>query len=78
MSQDASAVLPVPEVVYPAEQEVHDAAFPADALYVPTGQSLQALAAVSAVAPTIANFPAGHKLAVSKVQPAFADDGVPK
>jgi len=72
-----AAVLPVPEVVYPGEQEVHDAAFPADALYVPTGQSLQALSTVSSVAPTFANLPAGH-VTVSALQPAFADDGVPK
>ena len=58
---------------------MHDAAFPADALYVPTGQSLQALATVSAVAPTIANLPAGHvPVAVSALQPAFAVVVVPK
>ena len=73
-----AAILRVSEVVYPGEQEVHDAAFPADSLYVPTGQSLQAIASVLAVAPTFANLPAGHKLAVSALQPSFADDGVPK
>ena len=67
----------MPEVVYPGEQEVHDAAFPADALYVPIGQSLQAIASVLAVAPTVANLPAGH-VTVSALQPAFAVVGVPK
>ena len=56
---------------------MHDAAFSADALYVPIGQSLQALAAVSSVAPTIANLPAGHVVAVSALQPVFAVVVVP-
>ncbi len=72
-----AAILRVSEVVYPGEQEVHDAAFPADSLYVPTGQSLQAIASVSAEAPAFANLPAGH-VTVSALQPSFADDGVPK
>jgi hypothetical protein len=50
---------------------VHDAIFPAADLEVPIGQSVQAPASVSAVAPDFANLPAGQVFAV-KVRQADA------
>ena len=47
---------------------MHDALFPADDLEVPIGQTVQAPASVSAVAPDFANLPAGHVVAVNVVQ----------
>ncbi len=42
---------------------MHDAIFPAADFDVPIGQSVQAPASVSAVAPDLANLPAGHVVA---------------
>jgi hypothetical protein len=47
-------VAPVLVVYEPAAQSVHDARFPADDLEVPAGQTVQAPARVSAVAPALA------------------------
>ena len=44
---------------------MHDAVLPALDLDVPDGQTVQAPARVSAVAPAFAKYPAGHKFAVN-------------
>jgi len=55
---------------------VHDALFPAVDLEVPIGQSVQAPASVSAVAPAFANLPAGHVVAVKGRQSDTFEDPV--
>ena len=60
-------------------QVVHDAVFPASDFDVPTGQSVQAPATVSSVAPALANLPAGHTFVVNVVHDdAPASEYVPE
>ena len=55
---------------------MHDAIFPAADLEVPIGQSVQAPASVSAVAPAFANLPAGQVFAVKVKQSDSLEDPV--
>jgi hypothetical protein len=52
--------LPVLAVEKPAAQGVQESAFPAADFEVPTGQTVQASVSVFAVAPALANLPAGQ------------------
>ncbi len=60
-------VLPVLAVEKPAVQGVHDAVLPAVDFDVPIGQSVQDAVSVLAVAPALANLPAGQ-ISVVKVK----------
>ena len=61
-------VLPVLAVEKPAVQGVHESALPAVDFEVPIGQTVQASVSVLAVAPALANLPAGQVFAVKVKQ----------
>ena len=56
---------PVDVVYEPATHDVQDSVLPALNLDVPAGQTVQASTSVLAVAPALANLPAGHTFAVN-------------
>ena len=68
--QSSAASLPAGDDVPAAQVDVHDAAFPAAALYDPAGQTVQAPVSESAVAPALANLPTAHVVTDSVEQAA--------